>query len=164
MDGKGGAIHSPAVFAANGDGRVTAGFLNRLTQRLADRGLTVINRDATGFDIEGVPKELVRHWSSRRQIILAEVEKAREPTLTVKGAGMQRARIARETRKAKTTLATGPALEARWKRQLQQWGINPAQVWRRVMERATLARRQIVAFAAMAAEKLRRPNVLRMRQ
>ena len=107
---------------------------------------------------------LVRHWSSRRQVILVEVERAREPTRTVKAAGMQRARIARETRAAKTTLATGPALERRWRQQLQAWGINPAQVWKRVLERATQARRQIVAFASMAADKQKQANVLRVRR
>lgn len=163
QDGTSGAIHSPAVFAANGDGAITTGFLDRLSQRLTDRGMHILNRTATGFDIEGVPKELVRQWSSRRQVILAEVANAREPTLTVKAAGMQRARIARETRTAKTTLATGPALERRWRQQVQQWGINPAQVWKRVMERATLARRQVIAFASMAADKLKQVRSLRMR-
>lgn len=126
MDGKGCAIHSPDVFARNGDGRITAGFLDGLARRMEDRGMTITDRTPTGWNIEGVPKELVRQWSSRRQVILAEVGKAREPTLTVKGAGMQRARIARETRKTKTTLATGPALERRWRQQIQAWGTSPA--------------------------------------
>lgn len=164
QDGKSGAIHSPDVFARNGDGRITTRFLDGLTEKLTDRGMHILNRTATGFEIEGVPKELVRQWSSRRQVILAEVEKAREPTLTAKGAGMQRARIARETRAAKTTLATGPALERRWRQQLQSWGINPAQVWKRVLERATQARRQIVAFASMAADKLKQIQAMRMRR
>jgi hypothetical protein len=77
---------------------------------------------------------------------------------------MQRARIARKTRAAKTTLATGPALERRWRQQMQAWGINSAQVWKRVLERATQARRQIVAFASIAAEKLRQINAMRMRR
>lgn len=164
QDGKGGAIHSPDVFARNGEGRITTRFMDGLTEKLTDRGMHILNRTATGFEIEGVPKELVRQWSSRRQVILAEVEKAREPTMTRKGAGIQRARIARETRAAKTTLATGPALERRWRQQLQAWGINPAQVWKRVLERATLARRQIVAFATFAADKLKQVQVMRMRR
>jgi hypothetical protein len=44
------------------------------------------------------------------------------------------------------------------------WGISPAQVRRRVLERATLACRQIVAFAAMAGEMLKQVRNLRMRQ
>ena len=164
QDGTSGAIHSPAVFAANGDGAITMGFLDRLSQKLTDRGMTLINRNATGFEIEGVPKELVRLWSSRRQVILAEVEKAREPALTAKAQGMQRARIARETRAAKATLATGAGLERRWRQQLQSWGINPTQVWRRVMERAAVIRRQVAGFGYAAVEKLKQANILRMRQ
>ena len=164
MDGKGDAIHSPDVFARNGDGRVTTRFLDGLAQRMTDRGMTILNRNATGFEIEGVPKELVRLWSSRRQVILAEVEKAREPALTVKAQGMQRARIAKETRAAKATLATGAGLERRWRQQLQGWGINPAQVWRRVMERAAVIWRQVAGFGYAAVERLKQANVLRMRQ
>ena len=147
-----------------GYGAITAGFLDRLTAWLTDRGRTIVNRNATGFETESVPKELVRQWSSRRQVILAEVEKARIPAETPRAQGEQRARLARETRRAKTTIPVGPALERRWRQQMQAWGINPAQVWKRVLERATQARRQIVAFASMAAEKLKQANVLRMRR
>jgi conjugative relaxase-like TrwC/TraI family protein len=164
MDGKGGAIHSPDVFAKNEGGAITAGFLDRLTAKMTDRGMTIINRNATGFDVEGVPKELVRQWSSRRQTILAAVAEARTQPLTVRGRGAQKDRIAKETRKAKTTIPVGPALESRWRQQVQRLGISPARVWQRVLERATLARRQIVSFAALAADKLKQANILRMRQ
>lgn len=159
-----GAIHSPGAFKANKDGAVTRRFLDGLARRLEDRGMTITQRTAHGWHIEGVPKELVRQWSSRRQTILAEVEKARVPAMTPKGQGQQRARIARETRKAKTTIPVGPALEARWKQQMKQWGIDPRRVWQRVMEGAALVRRQVVSLGYAAVEKLKQANVLRMRQ
>lgn len=163
-DGTSGAIHSPDVIKANGDGRISRRFLDGLAEKMTDRGMTITDRTTTGWNIEGVPAQLVRQWSSRRQTILAAVEQARIPAETPRAQGEQRARLARETRRAKTTIPVGPALERRWRQQMQAWGISPAQVWKRVLERATLARRQIVAFASMAADKLKQVQAMRMRR
>jgi hypothetical protein len=53
--------------------------------RASPRGMTITELTAHGWNIGGVPTQLVR--SSKRQTAMAAVEQVREPTVTVKTVG-----------------------------------------------------------------------------
>lgn len=120
-DGTTGTLYGPALFRA----KMAAGALFRaeLSARLEKELGLIIHRDGSSFAVDGVPKALVSHWSSRRH----EIEEA---LARVGHSSARASELAALDTRGKKVILPRHELYTRWEKEALSLGFSQAEIQR----------------------------------
>ena len=115
-------------------------YRTELADQLRDRlgiAITKNSEQDKGFDIDGMPPELIDCWSKRRKDILAAMNE-RTGVASTKGAAAVAQTVAYETRAAKDPLQSVEQLQDRWDAEVKALGLSREGVIESVRQAAYL--------------------------